>query len=110
MAFNSLESTNDFRYLPSKKINENIVQVTSRKSKELELSDRKSLFKTADLEDQFKAACDAIQNLPKNGPFQPSNEILLKFYGYYKQATAGPCKKARPSMFSVIERSKWDAW
>ncbi len=24
-------------------------------------------FKFVDLEDQFKAACDAIQNLPKNG-------------------------------------------
>jgi len=62
------------------------------------------------LEDQFKAACDAIQNLPKNGPFQPSNEMLLKFYGYFKQATSGPCKTSRPSMFKVVERAKWDAW
>ena len=62
------------------------------------------------LEDQFKAACDAIQNLPKNGPFQPSNEMLLKFYGYFKQATTGPCKTSRPSMFKVVERAKWDAW
>ena len=44
------------------------------------------------------------------GPFQPSNEILLKFYGYFKQATAGPCKKAKPSIFYVVERAKWDAW
>ena len=62
------------------------------------------------LEEQFKAACDAIQNLPKNGPFQPSNEMLLKFYGYFKQSTSGPCKTARPSMFKVVERAKWDAW
>ena len=64
----------------------------------------------ANLEEQFKAACDAIQNLPKNGPFQPSNEMLLKFYGYFKQSTAGPCKTSRPSMFKVVERAKWDAW
>ena len=56
------------------------------------------------LEEQFKAACDAIQNLPKNGPFQPSNEMLLKFYGYFKQATSGPIKTSRPSMFKVVER------
>lgn len=67
-------------------------------------------FKAFDLNDQFKAACDAIQNLPKNGPYQPSNEILLKFYGYFKQATEGKCKKSRPSMFNVVERAKWDAW
>lgn len=67
-------------------------------------------FKSFDLSDQFKAACDAIQNLPKNGPYQPSNEMLLKFYGYYKQANEGACKKSRPSMFNVVERAKWDAW
>ncbi len=30
-------------------------------------SKSKNGFKFVDLEDQFKAACDAIQNLPKNG-------------------------------------------
>lgn len=62
------------------------------------------------LEDQFKAACETIQNLPKNGPFQPSNEMLLKFYGYFKQATCGPCKSSRPGIFKVVERAKYDAW
>jgi hypothetical protein len=56
------------------------------------------------LEEQFKAACDVIQNLPKNGPFQPSNELLLKFYGYFKQATQGSCKTSKPSIFKVVER------
>jgi acyl-CoA-binding protein len=67
-------------------------------------------MKEPNLEIQFKAACDAIQNLPKNGPFQPSNEMLLKFYGYFKQATQGPCNTSRPSMFKVVERAKYDAW
>lgn len=65
---------------------------------------------SSNLEEQFKAACDAIQNLPKNGPFQPSNEMLLKFYAYFKQATQGDCKTSKPSIFKVVERAKWDAW
>lgn len=62
------------------------------------------------LRSQFETASNAIQNLPKEGQFQPSNETLLKFYGYFKQATVGACKKNRPSIFNVVERAKWDAW
>ena len=36
--------------------------------------------------------------------------MLLKFYGYYKQAVSGPCNTSRPSLFKVVERAKWDAW
>ena len=36
--------------------------------------------------------------------------MLLKFYGYYKQAEFGPCNKSRPGMFQLVERAKWDAW
>ena len=87
--------------------NKNTVKVNGPKSLDNSISSKKSGL---NLEDQFKAACDAIQNLPKNGPFQPSNEMLLKFYGYFKQATSGPTKTSRPSMFKVVERAKWDAW
>jgi acyl-CoA-binding protein len=62
------------------------------------------------LEKTFQAATEAIQNLPKNGSFQPSNELLLKFYAYFKQATIGPCNIPRPSIFKVVERAKWDSW
>ncbi|CAF1000951.1 unnamed protein product [Brachionus calyciflorus] len=78
------------------------------KTKTLETTQNQKQIKN--LEEQFKAACDAIQNLPKNGPFQPSNEMLLKFYAYYKQATQGPCKTSRPGIFKVVERAKYDAW
>jgi acyl-CoA-binding protein len=74
------------------------------------LNNSKANSEEINLEEQFKAACDAIQNLPKNGPFQPSNEMLLKFYAYFKQAINGPCKTAKPSMFKVVEKAKWDAW
>lgn len=51
-----------------------------------------------------------IQSLPKNGSFQPTNEMMLKFYSFYKQATEGPCKLSRPGFWDPIGRYKWDAW
>ena len=44
------------------------------------------------------------------GPYQPSNEMKLKFYGYYKQATLGPCNQPKPSFWDVIGKAKWSAW
>ena len=35
---------------------------------------------------------------------------MLKFYGYYKQATLGPCDDAKPSFWDVVKRAKWEAW
>ena len=78
--------------------------------KNQEFKTKKKSSENDSLEEQFKAACETIQNLPKNGPFQPSNEMLLKFYGYFKQATNGACNTSRPSVFKIVERAKWDAW
>lgn len=44
------------------------------------------------------------------GPFQPSNELLLRFYAYYKQATEGTCGQPKPAFWDVVGRAKWDAW
>ncbi|CAF0984020.1 unnamed protein product [Adineta ricciae] len=65
---------------------------------------------TASLEEKFHAAVKAIQRLPNDGTFQPSNEMKLAFYGLYKQATLGPCQEVRPSIFNYVNRAKWDAW
>lgn len=65
---------------------------------------------TATLEEKFHAAVKAIQRLPNDGTFQPSNEMKLTFYGLYKQATVGPCKESRPSILNYVNRAKWDAW
>ncbi|XP_063816057.1 acyl-CoA-binding domain-containing protein 4 isoform X2 [Pseudophryne corroboree] len=35
---------------------------------------------------------------------------MLRFYGYYKQSTAGPCNISRPGFWDPIGRYKWDAW
>ncbi|XP_039377900.1 acyl-CoA-binding domain-containing protein 5 isoform X3 [Mauremys reevesii] len=61
-------------------------------------------------ETRFEAAVKVIQSLPKNGSFQPSNEMMLKFYSFYKQATQGPCNSPRPGFWDPIGRYKWDAW
>ena len=34
----------------------------------------------------------------------------LKLYGLYKQATAGSARPARPGIFNVDGRMRWDAW
>ncbi|KAF6371317.1 acyl-CoA binding domain containing 5 [Rhinolophus ferrumequinum] len=71
----------------------------------LEMADRRSVHET-----RFEAAVKVIQSLPKNGSFQPTNEMMLKFYSFYKQATEGPCKHSRPAFWDPIGRYKWDAW
>ncbi|KAM6312027.1 acyl-CoA-binding domain-containing protein 4 [Podargus strigoides] len=35
---------------------------------------------------------------------------MLRFYSYYKQATAGRCEGPRPGFWDPIGRYKWDAW
>lgn len=61
-------------------------------------------------EEKFNAAVNVIRSLPKNGAYQPSHELMLRFYAYYKQATEGPNTVPRPNFWEVIKRAKWDAW
>lgn len=44
------------------------------------------------------------------GPYQPSHAVMLKFYGYYKQASKGKCSQPKPSFWDVVGRAKWEAW
>ncbi|XP_040473588.1 acyl-CoA-binding domain-containing protein 4 isoform X2 [Falco naumanni] len=59
---------------------------------------------------QFRAAVQVIQGLPRSGSYRPSYEEMLRFYSYYKQATAGHCQGPRPGFWDPIGRYKWDAW
>ncbi|GLV36434.1 uncharacterized protein CBL_08925 [Carabus blaptoides fortunei] len=61
-------------------------------------------------EEKFHAAVNVIRSLPKNGSYQPSNELMLRFYAFFKQATLGPCKGSRPAFWDVVGRAKYDAW
>ncbi|KAJ7410936.1 acyl-CoA-binding domain-containing protein 4 [Willisornis vidua] len=60
--------------------------------------------------EQFRAAVQVIQGLPRSGAYRPSYEEMLRFYSYYKQATAGRCQGPRPGFWDPIGRYKWDAW
>ncbi|PNF29158.1 hypothetical protein B7P43_G11862 [Cryptotermes secundus] len=61
-------------------------------------------------EEKFRAAVNVIRNLPKNGSYQPSHELMLRFYAYFKQATEGPCVTPRPAFWEVVKKMKWEAW
>jgi len=43
----------------------------------------------------------------QSGSFQPSNDMMLKFYSYYKQATQGPCNIPRPGFWDPVGKAKW---
>ncbi|CAN9503077.1 unnamed protein product [Ophioblennius macclurei] len=63
------------------------------------------------LEAQFAAAVKVIRSLPEEGHFQPSDDMMLMFYSYFKQATLGPCDIPRPTGFwDTRGKAKWDAW
>ncbi|XP_014240568.1 acyl-CoA-binding domain-containing protein 5A [Cimex lectularius] len=62
-------------------------------------------------EERFNAAVSVIRNLPKNGSFMPSNDLMLTFYAYFKQATEGWENRGLcPPFWDVVRRAKWDAW
>lgn len=47
---------------------------------------------------------------PLSGSFQPSDELKLTFYAFFKQATEGPNTTKRPPFYDIVNRYKWDAW
>ncbi|CRK96362.1 CLUMA_CG009779, isoform A [Clunio marinus] len=61
-------------------------------------------------EQKFKAAVNVIRGLPKNGSYQPSHDMMLRFYAYFKQSTEGSCKGRRPAFWDIVGRAKYDAW
>ncbi|OJA16425.1 hypothetical protein AZE42_08401 [Rhizopogon vesiculosus] len=59
---------------------------------------------------QFDRAVEIVQGLPKTGPIQTGYEEKLTMYSLYKQATVGNVQGARPGMWDMLGRAKWDAW
>jgi len=60
----------------------------------------------SDLKTRFTAAAQEVQKLKS----RPSNDNLLQLYALYKQATEGDPKGARPGIFDLTGRAKYDAW
>lgn len=61
-------------------------------------------------EEVFNSAVSIVKNLPKDGPIKPSDDLKLKFYAFFKQATHGPNNTPRPRFYQIVEAYKWDAW
>lgn len=68
--------------------------------------DQPFIFKTMELNDQFREASERVQKLTS----RPSNDILLRLYGLYKQASEGDVSGERPGGFDFKGAAKYDAW
>jgi acyl-CoA-binding protein len=55
---------------------------------------------------QFEEAVAASKTLAE----RPDNDILLKLYALYKQATTGDVEGRRPGFTDMVGRAKYDAW
>lgn len=58
----------------------------------------------------FESAVKMIRELPKDGPIKPSDDIKLKFYAFFKQATYGPNDTSKPRFYQLVDNYKWEAW
>lgn len=59
-----------------------------------------------DLDASFVSAQTRVKTLTK----PPSNDKLLELYALYKQGTHGDATGARPGIFDLVGRAKFDAW
>ncbi|XP_069769601.1 enoyl-CoA delta isomerase 2 isoform X2 [Narcine bancroftii] len=57
-------------------------------------------------EAEFDNAKDKVKTLKND----PGNEVKLKMYALFKQATQGPCSSPKPSMLDFVNKAKWEAW
>ena len=60
----------------------------------------------ADLKNQFDAAAAAVLKAKKD----PGNDLKLKLYAHYKQATEGDVKGEKPGFTDFVNRAKYEAW
>ena len=60
----------------------------------------------ADLKKQFDDAAAAVLKAKKD----PGNELKLRLYANYKQATEGDVKGDKPGFTDFVNRAKYEAW
>lgn len=58
------------------------------------------------LEESFEKAARDVHTLS----YKPPNEVLLKLYALYKQATEGNVKGEKPGGFNFKGAAKYEAW
>lgn len=54
----------------------------------------------------FDSAVAAVPGLSRD----PGNDVKLRLYGLYKQATEGDVSGKRPGFTNPVGRAKYDAW
>ena len=59
-----------------------------------------------DIKKEFEAASKAVTKANKD----PGNDLKLKLYAHYKQATEGDVKGDRPGFLDFVGGAKYDAW
>ena len=60
----------------------------------------------SDLKKKFDAAAKDVLKAKT----QPSNDLKLRLYAHYKQATEGDVKGDRPGFTDFVGGAKYDAW
>ncbi len=60
----------------------------------------------SDLKKKFDAAAKDVLKAKTD----PSNELKLRRYAHYKQATEGDVKGDKPGFTDFVGRAKYDAW
>jgi len=60
----------------------------------------------SDLKKQFDAAAASVLKAKKD----PGNDLKLKLYAHYKQATEGDVTGEKPAFTDFVNRAKYEAW
>ena len=60
----------------------------------------------ADLKKKFDAAAKAVLAAGKD----PGNDLKLRLYAHYKQATEGDVAGDKPGFTDFVNRAKYEAW
>ena len=55
---------------------------------------------------EFEQAVEAVAGLARD----PGNDVKLRLYGLFKQATVGDATGSRPGFTNPVGRAKYDAW
>ena len=58
------------------------------------------------LKEEFESAVGRSTQLAE----KPGNDVLLKLYSLYKQATEGDVTGEEPGMFDFVAKAKYEAW
>ncbi len=60
----------------------------------------------SDLQKQFEAAAAVVLKAKKD----PGNDLKLRLYAHYKQATDGDVAGEKPGFADFVNRAKYEAW